>query len=351
METTIEKQASINTQVDPSHILQIGTGFIASKTLLTAVNMQLFTHLAAGPLSGQEIKARLGLHERSLYDFLDALVALGFLKRTGLKETAIYRNTEEVDIFLDKNKPTYIGGVLEMSNNRLYPFWNDLEEGLKTGKPQNETKTGGKPLFEEIYEDEAKKREFVEAMKGVQMGNFIALSNKFDFSGYNSLCDIGGAGGYLAAQIALDHEHMQSISYDLPVVSPLALQNIHKMGLDERVTIQSGDFMQDDFPKADVITMGNILHDWGTDVKKMLIRKAYDALPEGGAFIVIENIIDNNRSENVFGLLMSLNMLIETSEGYDYTGTDFDAWAKEAGFRETYLIPLSGPSSAAVAIK
>jgi len=117
------------------------------------------------------------------------------------------------------------------------------------------------------------------------------------------------------------------------------------------VSVQSGDFLKDDFPKADVITMGNILHDWGTDVKKMLIRKAYDALPEGGAFIVIENIIDNNRSENAFGLMMSLNMLIETSEGYDYTGADFDAWAKEAGFRETFLIPLSGPASAAVAIK
>lgn len=351
METTIEKHSITKSQVDPSHILQTAIGFWPSKTLLTAVNMQLFTHLAEGPLSGQEIKTRLGLHERSLYDFLDALVALGFLKRTGLKETAIYSNTDDVDMFLDKNKPTYIGGILEMSNNRLYPFWNDLEEGLKTGKPQNESKTGGKPLFEALYADETKKREFLEAMKGVQMGNFIALSEKFDFSGYNTLCDIGGAGGYLAAQIALDHAHMQTITYDLPVVCPVALQNIHRMGLDERVIVQSGDFMKDDFPKADVITMGNILHDWGTDVKKMLIRKAYDALPEGGAFIVIENIIDDNRSENAFGLMMSLNMLVETSDGYDYTGADFDAWAKEAGFRETYVLPLAGPASAAVAIK
>lgn len=351
METIIEEQTITNAQVDPSHILQTAMGFWTSKTLLTAVNMHLFTHLADEPLSGQEIKTRLGLHERSLYDFLDTLVALGFLKRTGLKETAIYQNTDDVELFLDKNKPTYIGGILEMSNNRLYPFWNDLEEALKTGKPQNESKTGGKPIFEEIYEDEAKKREFLDAMKGTQMGNFIALSQKFDFSAYNTMCDIGGAGGYLAAQVALDHDHIQTISYDLPMVSTVALENIQKMGLEDRVSVQSGDFLQHDFPRADVITMGNILHDWGTDVKKMLIRKAYDTLPQGGALITIENIIDDNRSENAFGLMMSLNMLIETDEGYDYTGADFDAWVKEAGFRKSYLIPLAGPASAAVAIK
>ncbi len=345
METKNEKQ------VNPSQIIQIGLGFWASKTLLAAVNMSLFTYLAKGEMSGQGIKSKLGLHERGLYDFLDTLVALGFLKRSGLKETALYSNSEETDLFLDKNKPSYVGGVLEMANNRLYAFWNNLEEALKTGLPQNEVRTGDKPLFEQLYATEERLRDFLKAMGGIQMGNFITFSNKFDFSNYSTLCDIGGAGGYLSAQIAINNGHMECISFDLPPVTPVATENIKNMGLADKVAIQSGDFFLDDFPKVDVITMGNILHDWGIQDKKMLIKKAYDALSQGGAFVVIENIIDNDRNKNTFGLMMSLNMLIETNEGYDFTGADFDGWAKEIGFKETSIMPLTGPSSAVIAIK
>ncbi len=339
------------TQVDPSKIMQIGLGFWASKTVLTAVNLKLFTHLASGELSGQEIKTKLGLHERSLYDFLDALVALGFLKRRGLKENAMYSNADDTDLFLDKNKLSYIGGILEMCNNRLFHFWNDLEEGLKTGKSQNETKTGGRPVFEEIYSSKEKTNEFLRAMGGLQMGNFIAFSKSFDFSNYKTLCDIGGAGGYLSAQVVLNNDHMKCVSFDLPPASPVATENIKNMGLTDKIYVQSGDFFNEEFPKADVITMGNILHDWGTKEKKILIKKAYDSLPEGGALVVIENIIDNDRRQNVFGLLMSLNMMIETEEGFDFTGDDFDQWAKDSGFKETSVIPLTGTSSAVIAIK
>jgi precorrin-6B methylase 2 len=339
------------TQVDPSKIMQVGMGFWASKTLLTAINMELFTHLSQGELSGQEIKTKLGIHERSLYDFLDTLLALGFLKRDGLKETATYGNANDADLFLDKNKASYVGGILEMSNNRLYPFWQNLEDGLKTGLPQNEVKAGGKPLFEELYSDEEKLREFLSAMAGIQMGNFMAFANKFDFSNYKTLCDIGGAGGYLSAQVAMNHHHMNCISFDLSAVSPVATENINNMGLADRINIQSGNFFKDELPEADVITMGNILHDWGTSDKKMLIKKAYDALPAGGALVAIENIIDDNRSENAFGLMMSLNMLIETPEGYDFSAVDFDGWAKDTGFSKTAIIPLTGPSSAVIAVK
>jgi precorrin-6B methylase 2 len=338
-------------QVNPSKIMQVGMGFWASKTLLTATNMGLFTLLAKGSLSGRDIKKYLGLQERSLYDFLDTLVALGFLNRTGLKETAVYSNAEDSDLFLDKNKPSYVGGMLEMANNQLYPFWNDLEEGLKTGLPQNETKTGGAPIFEALYADEHKLKEFLKAMGGVQMGNFIAFSKGFDFSGYKILCDIGGAGGYLSVQVALNNTHIKCISYDLPPVEAIAKENVSAFGLEDHISIQSGDFFEEDFPKADIITMGNILHDWGIDDKKTLLKKAYDALPAGGALVVIENIIDDKREKNVFGLLMSLNMLIETDKGFDFSFADFNKWATEVGFTNCYKMPLAGPSSAVVAVK
>lgn len=347
----LEEKEIVAKQIDPSKIMQVGTGFFASKTLLTAVNMSLFTLLAQGKLSGEVIQSKLGLHKRSLYDFLDALVALGFLNKTGLKESAVYSNSADTDLFLDRNKPSYVGGMLEMCNHRLYPFWNNLEEGLKTGDPQNEIKSGGKNLFEEIYADEEKLLEFIHAMAGVQMGNFIEFSKNFDFSNYNTFCDIGGAGGYLSAHVAKDHSHIKCISFDLPQVSPIAAANIKNMGLQDKVEIQSGDFFTDDFPKADIITMGNILHDWGKDEKKLLIQKTYDALPEGGAFVVIENIIDDDRSKNAFGLMMSLNMLIETEAGYDITFADFSSMVKETGFTKTSIIPLTGPTSAAIAYK
>jgi precorrin-6B methylase 2 len=338
-------------KVDPSNIMQIGMGFWASKTLLTAVKLELFTLLAIKPLTGTEVKNQLCIHDRGLYDFLDTLVALGFLQRLGLKETAKYSNSEDSELFLDKNKLSYMGGILEMANNRLYPFWNFLEEGLKRGTPQNEIRLGEASVFEKIYADKDKTREFVNAMSGAQAGNFISFSTQFDFSTYTTLCDIGGAGAHLSAQVVSHNPHMKSISFDLPPVSPIALENVSKMGVADKVEIKSGDFFTDSFPKADVITMGNVLHDWGITEKKLLISKAYDALPEGGSLVVIENIIDNDRRENAFGLMMSLNMLIETAEGFDFTAADFDEWARDAGFVETYTIRLSGPTSAVIAIK
>ena len=351
MKSLKEIQVQEVKKVDPSHIMQIGMGFWASKTLLTAVKLELFTLLAIRPLTGKEIKYEKCLHERGLYDFLDTLVALGFLQRSGNKKTAIYSNSADTDLFLDKNKLSYMGGLLEMANNRLYPFWNYLEEGLRTGSPQNEIRTGRSSFFEEIYSSVDKTREFVNAMGGIQTGNFITFAREFDFSGFKTLCDIGGAGALLSAQVVTHNPHMRCTSYDLPQVSPIALENISKMGLASKIKIKSGDFFNDSIPEADIITMGNILHDWGTKDKKRLISKAYDALPKGGAFIVIENIIDDDRRQNAFGLMMSLNMLIETAEGYDFTAADFNDWTREAGFSKTSLMPLTGPSSAAIAIK
>ncbi len=338
-------------KINPSHIMQVGMGFWASKTLLTAVKLELFTKLGDKRLSGEKLGTQLGLHERGIWDFFDALVSLGFLNREGKGKEALYSNTEETAVFLDKNSHQYIGGILEISNDRLYKFWGDLEEGLKTGKPQTEIKHTGKSIFEELYVSPEKLRKFISAMSGLQMGNFIALAKTFDFSKYNTLCDIGGASGLLSIQVALNHTHINCISFDLPPVEAIAKETIEQFGLSSRISVVSGDFFEDDFPKADVILMCNILHDWNLEKKKLLISKAYHALPEGGAFIVVENIIDDERRKNSFGLLMSLNMLIELGDGFDFTGSDFDSWTKEVGFKETTVMSLTGPASAAIAIK
>jgi hypothetical protein len=338
----------------PEHIMQIGMGFWASKTLLAAIKFDLFTILAGGKLTGGEIKNKIGLHARSLYDFLDTLVALGFLQREGLYETAEYSNTPETDFFLDKNKPAYIGGILEMGNNRLYRYWGDLEEALTTGQPQNEIKYAtsdtGNP-FDELYKDPAKLREFLNAMTGVQMGAFMSFARQFDFSNYKTLTDAGGSIGALSMQVALNQPHMHCTSLDLAPVKPLAEDFISRHNLSDRVDVKAGDFFKEALPKSDVIVMGNILHDWDEKEKLQLMKQAYDALPEGGAFVCIESIIDNERSKNAFGLMMSLNMLVETKGGFDFTFNDFDGWAHETGFKTTEWLPLAGPTSAAIAYK
>ncbi|MBS3912875.1 MAG: methyltransferase [Bacteroidetes bacterium] len=337
----------------PEGIMQIGTGFWASKILLSAVKFELFTTLAENKtMSTSEIKSHLGLKctDRNVYDFLDALTGLGFLNRQGLLETANYSNSINSDFFLDKNKQTYIGGILEMLNNRVYGFWGNLEEGLLTGLPQSEVKNG-ENFFDELYADTNRLKEFILAMSGIQMGGFTAMAQKFDFSKSKTMLDIGGSSGLLSLMVAKHQPHMNCITWDLLPVVPIANETIAQFQLQDRVKAAVGDFFKDKFPKADIITMGNILHDWDEETKLMLIKKAYDALPDGGALAIIENIIDDERKNNIFGLMMSLTMLIETGSGFDFTFADFNKWVKSVGFKSTSLLPLAGPISAAIAYK
>jgi hypothetical protein len=338
-------------QVDPSHIMQVGMGFFASKTLLSAVELDLFTKLGSDGMTGPQIAETLELHERAIPDFPDALVALELLEREGEGSDALYRNTQTTAVFLDRTSPAYVGGILEMSNARLFRFWSDLTDALRTGEPQNEIKHAGKAMFEELYSDPDRLEQFMNAMAGISLGPFSALAEKFDFSTYDTLCDVGGATGQLSIIVANRHPSLRCTSFDLPVVEPIARRTIEAAGLGERVTTVGGDFFADPLPGADVITMGLILHDWNLERKLALINAAYDALPEGGAFIVVENLIDDARRENAFGLLMSLNMLIEFGDAFDYTGADFAGWCKEVGFKETEIMPLVGPTSAGIAYK
>jgi hypothetical protein len=331
----------------PEHIMQIGLGFWASKTLLSAVEMGVFTELAKRPEGLEELTGRLGLHARSARDFLDALVALGFLERRDGK----YSNAQDTDVFLDKRKTSYIGGILEMCNHRSYGHWNHLTEGLRTGLPQNELKGGGASEFEMIYAGPARLREFLKAMTGVSRGANLAIAAKFPWAQYKTVADAGPAQGDLLTQVLLKNQHMVGVGFDLPEVGPIFEEYVEGQGLSSRLRFQPGSFFTDSLPTADVIMMGHILHDWDLEQKRMLLRKAYDALPAGGALLVYDAMIDDDRSKNAFGLMMSLHMMVETYGGFDYTGADCRGWMREAGFKETRVEHLVGPDSMAVGIK
>lgn len=334
-------------ELTPDRILQLGLGFWGPKVLLSAVELGLFTELAKGPLDVAAIQQRLGLHPRSARDLLDTLVGLGMLDRQGDR----YRNTPETDFFLDRNKPSYTGGMLEMANARLYRFWGDLTAALKTGEPQNECKTGAANPFDALYSDPARLRQFLQGMTGISLGTARAIAQKFPWKDYKSFFDVGCAQGALPVQVALAHPHLTGGGFDLPVVGPIFEEYVASFELTSRLRFEPGNFMQGPMPTADVLVLGHILHDWDLEQKRMLIQKAHKALPPGGALLVYEALIDDERRHNVFGLLMSLNMLIETRGGFDYTGADCQGWLRDAGFRQTRVEHLSGPDSMVIGIK
>ncbi len=331
----------------PEHILQIGMGFWASKALLSAVEMELFTELAKHPEDLGTLTGRLGLHPRSSRDFLDALVALGFLER----HDGIYSNTPSTSLFLDKHKPSYIGGVLEMASRRLYSHWSRLTTALRTGQMQAEAGAAGAEPFSALYADPERLKGFLAAMTGVSHGANMMIAAKFPWANFKTVVDIGPAQGDLITQVALKNPHLQCVGFDLAEVGPVFEDYVEKNGLTSRVQFRGGSFFTDPLPKAEVIMMGHILHDWDLETKRMLLAKSYEALPEGGALLVYDAIIDDERAKNAFGLLMSLNMLIESPGGFDYTGADCMGWMSDAGFRETRVEHLIGPDSMVVGIK
>jgi SAM-dependent methyltransferase len=332
--------------LSPAKIMQLGVGFWGSKALLSAIELGLFTVLARGPHDAETLRLQLGLHPRSARDFFDALVALGMLRRTGTR----YANTPETALFLDRTKSSYVGGILEMANARLYRFWGSLTDGLRTGNAQNEAKTG-EDFFGTLYADPQRLEGFLKAMTGLSLGSARVIAKKFPWKRYRTFVDVGCAQGGVAVELALAHKHLTGRGMDLPVVQPVFEAYAKARGVDSRVRFVPGDFFKEPLPHADVIIMGHILHDWNLDDKMMLLRKAYAALPPKGALIVHEALIDDDRKTNAFGLLMSLNMLIETHGGFDFTGADCRRWMKEAGFSRTKVEALTGPDGMVVGYK
>ncbi len=325
---------------------QLAIGLVASKVLLSAIDLGLFTELAKGPLSAEQIRQRLGLHPRSIRDFLDALVTMQMLER----RDGIYANTAETHFYLDRAKPSYIGGIYQMFSTRLYPFLASLTEGLRTGKPQNEIK-GGESIFDALYRDPQKLKQFLAAMTGLSLPSAKAMAAKFPWRDCRTFIDVGCAQGGVPVQIAQTHPYLTGGGFDLPMVRPIFEEYVSSFGLQDRLHFVAGDFMRDALPRADALIMGHILHDWNLDQKRMLLRKAYDALTNDGSLIVYERLIDDERRQNLAGLLESLLMLIETQEGFDYTGADCCKWMREVGFRETRVEQLTGPEWMVVGIK
>ncbi|OLB73956.1 MAG: methyltransferase [Actinobacteria bacterium 13_2_20CM_2_71_6] len=331
----------------PSQIMEIAAGYRPARTLLSAVELGVFTALADGPLALPELRTRLGLHPRAARDFLDALVAMRLLDRDDVR----YRNTPVADQFLDRAKPdSYIGGPLELASARTYRHWADLTLALITGEPQNGTRDDV-DLFTAIEADPHHLRGFHQAMTGLSMPSILALAEKFPWHLYQTVADVGCSEGALLSQVVLRYPHVIGIGFDLAPVRPLFHGYVSGLGLGHRLGFLAADFFVDPLPEADVLVFGHVLHDWDLDTRRLLLAKAYDALPEYGVLIVYDAMIDDDRRTNLYGLLMSLNMLIETRGGSDYTSAECQGWLADAGFQDVKAEPLTASESAVIGIK
>ena len=331
-----------NEQPTPEAIMQLTRAYAGSKALVSAVELRLFTTLAAGPLTGEVLMAKLGLQPRGARDWLDALVSLGMLER----DSDRYANTAATDLYLDEAKPTYVGWmVIGMAADTSH--WDSLTAALQTGRPQID----GDQDFLDQYHDPASFVEFMHQMTGLSMGAAFAIAERFPWRRYRTVIDIGAAEGCVPVQLALRHPQLTGGGFDLPVVGPAFEANVARHGLADRLRFYPGDFFADPLPSADVLVMGHVLHNWGLDQKLDLLGKAYRALPDGGAVIVYESLIDDDRRTNTFGLLMSVAMLLVTHAGFDYTGAQCREWMSEVGFRDSYIEPLVGPDSMVVGLK
>jgi len=330
----------------PDRIVKLSRAFMGSKALLSAVELGVFTALAEKPLDLDALRERIGIDRRGAADFFDALVALGLLERD---QGDRYTNTPEADFYLDRRKPTYMGGELDHLNARIYPQWSQLTTSLRTGRSQSGPKARGK--YPVLYADPATLDVFVKGMAGGSLQAAIAMAARFPWRNYKTVVDIGTAQGCLPVQIAQTHAHITGGGFDLPPVNAVFDRYVGEHHLSDRLQFYPGDFFQDPFPPADVLVMGRVLHNWDLATKKMLLRKTYQALPTGGALIVYERLIDDERRANTAGLLASLNMLVMTPGGFDFTAAECIDWMRESGFRDMRVEPLTMDQSMIIGTK
>jgi SAM-dependent methyltransferase len=346
LDTTLPEHSSLTPQAPESAITKAAFRFWEAKVLLSAVNLGVFDILANEPLDLQTLTFRIGVHSRGARDFFDALVSLGFLTRTG----EVYANSECSAKYLNSAEPTYLGGLLNLAETRLYPVWGKLTEALRTGQPQNEAKQVP-DYYSNLIQDQSRLRVFLQAMSALSMESARQLARTFPWRDYTKFADLGSAEGGLAVELVKNHRHLLGICFDLPPVQPFFQEYVSRWGAADRLTFCGGDFFRDALPQADVFVMGHVLHNWDLPQKQQLVQKSYDALAHDGVLLIYDAMIDEDRKENTFGLLMSLNMLLVTSGGSLYTASECQRWLENVGFRSIRTERLNATDSAVIGIK
>jgi SAM-dependent methyltransferase len=334
---------STTDQASPAALWRLGISNFARHTILAAAELGVFGLVDGQARTEEDIRTRLGLHPRGTADFLDALVALDLL----IREDGRYRATPVASRFLDQAKPSYLGRFLRMADAR----WANLVEGLRTGEPQNGTRQGAAMFTDQYRDDVSVWRSYMVGMDYLTAPVATRVAEAFDWSRVKSFVDVGGGRGSVAAAIAAAHPHLDAGVFDLPQVQPVFDERVAELGLADRITFHGGDFFHDPLPEADAFVFGHVLHDWGVPEREALVVAAFRALPPGGEVLIYDPMIDDDRSQRASSLLVSLNMLLATPGGSEYTAAECVSWLLAAGFTDPVVTQLDDHDSLVTARK
>jgi acetylserotonin O-methyltransferase len=309
-------------------ILDLIEAFRRSKVMFTAVRLGIFEMLAIMPQSCAPLAVQLSLDRAALSRLLDGCVALGLLEREG----ELYSNTPAATRFLTKSSPETLSGYIVYSDQSLYKLWEHLDDAIREGTNRWAQTFGSRnALFDHYFRDETATRSFLAGMNGFGQIASPRLVKAFDLSGFSHLVDLGGATGHLAIAACRLYPELKATVLDLPAVAPFAGEHIAESGLGDRVQFVTGDFFVDVLPKADLYTLGRILHDWDDAKINKLLRKIFLCLPSKGALLVTETLVDDDRSGPSYTLMQDLNMLVCT-DGRERTEAEYSALLQGAGF-------------------
>ena len=358
-------EAPLN-NISLSPIMQMATGFWVSKTLMTAVELGVFTKISAyekdndsTSLTLAEFQNIIGIQERRPAEaFTTALVSLGLLKLNKKNNgEKTFANSEVSSMFLDKSKSTYIGDVVTMFDERLYKRWDKLSQALKTNKPIGEKQ--GEDI-ESIF-DKAKSNQeieqlqkFTHAMYGVSLGPAMALAKNVDFSKHKKMMDIGGGSGVYAIQVVAQRaNNMSAVVLDSEPVCRVANEYIQQYNLQDKVQTMTFDFFKDQLPNdCDVAFLSHVLHIFDRDKNITLLKKIYDSLPnENGIIIISEWLLNDEKTGPIPSALMGLTMIIENSGGRGYSYSEILQMLTEVGFKNIERRPLIEPAEVVIGYK
>jgi hypothetical protein len=329
-------------------LVESGMAFWSARLIQTVVEHGVFTELAGGPRSTQELADVLGWHPRAAGTALDALVAAGLLRRD---RSGRYSNTARIGMFLDRTKPSYMGGMMELSSKRLYELWLGLGDLLQTGRPAAEEERGENEYYSALHRDPAGLRDFLAGMTGISTWEATLLAARFPWKRFRTFADIGSAQGALPVRVALTHPHLRGVGFDFPAVGPFFTEYVASFGLEDRLSFIAGDFLDVSLPSADVISFGHVFHHRNHATRRELVAKAYAAVPPGGALIVYDAMTHRGRSHDYMSLLSSLNIMLESRDGYESSTAECADMLRTGGFVRVKVRHLVGPTSVVFGFK
>lgn len=312
-------------------LMELARGFQVSRTLLTAIELDVFTAVGSGA-TAPEVAERLSSDPRATEMLLNALVALGALRKRG----GTFRNTAATGRYLREGSPESQRLALMHAVN-LWDAWSELTECVRHGRPRNLQARRRSP---------EQTAAFIAAMHSNAASRAPALVRAVGAAKVKRLLDVGGGSGAYSIAFAQANPALEAVVFDRAEVLPIAEQHIRAAGLAGRIRSQQGDLRKDEFGEGyDVVLLSAICHMLSPEENQDLLRRLFRALTPGGRVVIRDFILSADKTRPERGALFSLNMLVNTEGGASYSRDEYQQWLRAAGFQPVRYIGMADPGS------